>query len=153
MVTLTQSGKTALDDLVVRRSFFWLDHSPIDKVEKASLTAENTLPGFVLGATNGEEDIYFNSGGYKTLNDPTSGKIDQDAVLWICSMTKLVAHVRIYVDCAYSRKSILILHASDRCSPTVGPRKTRAGNSCFPILSSILQPDHFGWCHVAESYI
>ena len=60
------------------------------------MTAENTLPGFVLGATNAEEDIYFNTGGYKILNDPASGRIDHDAVLWICSMTKLVTHVGIF---------------------------------------------------------
>ncbi|KJA17769.1 hypothetical protein HYPSUDRAFT_191742 [Hypholoma sublateritium FD-334 SS-4] len=75
MVALTQSGKTALDNIA------------------DNLTAEKTLPGFVIGATNAEEEIYFNSGGYKTLNDPTSGKIDQDAVLWICSMTKFVTHI------------------------------------------------------------
>jgi CubicO group peptidase (beta-lactamase class C family) len=60
---------------------------------KAKLAGEHKIPGFALGATTAEGEIYFGTGGYRTLDDPTSGKVDPDTVFWICSMTKLIAHV------------------------------------------------------------
>ncbi|KAF8172713.1 beta-lactamase/transpeptidase-like protein [Pholiota molesta] len=75
MVHLSTSGRKALDDVV------------------AKLAEANKIPGFALGATTAEGEIYFGTGGYKTLDDPASGKVDPDTVFWICSMTKLVAHI------------------------------------------------------------
>jgi CubicO group peptidase (beta-lactamase class C family) len=67
---------------------------------KAKLAEANKIPGFALGATTAEGEIYFGTGGYKTLDDPASGKVDPDTVFWICSMTKLVAHVRLSISCS-----------------------------------------------------
>ncbi|KAF8964809.1 beta-lactamase/transpeptidase-like protein [Flammula alnicola] len=75
MVKLTSGGKEALDNLVAR------------------VAQEQKIPGFVVGATNIDEEIYFKSGGYKVVNDPTSGKVEEDSIFWICSMTKLIAHI------------------------------------------------------------
>ncbi|KAF8169815.1 beta-lactamase/transpeptidase-like protein [Pholiota molesta] len=75
MVRLTTSGQKALDDVV------------------AKLAGEHKIPGFALGATTAEGEIYFGTGGYRTLDDPASGKVDPDTVFWICSMTKLIAHI------------------------------------------------------------
>ncbi|KAF9483311.1 beta-lactamase/transpeptidase-like protein [Pholiota conissans] len=75
MVALTDSGKKALDAVVER------------------LDRERKMPGFVLGATTAKEEVYFNSGGNKVVDDPTSDKVGPEAVFWICSMTKLIAHI------------------------------------------------------------
>lgn len=46
-----------------------------------------------MGATTVEEEIYSNGGGYRNVDDIASGEVNGDTVFWICSMTKLVAHV------------------------------------------------------------
>ena len=51
------------------------------------------MPGFIFGVTTAQEEIYFQEGGYKVLNDPSSGKITPESVFWICSQTKLLTHV------------------------------------------------------------
>ncbi|KAF8873806.1 beta-lactamase/transpeptidase-like protein [Gymnopilus junonius] len=63
MVRLSESGKKALDRFC------------------GTIAQEKKIPGFVFGATTADEEIYFNSGGYK------------GALFWICSMTKLLAHI------------------------------------------------------------
>jgi len=55
---------------------------------------ERKIPGFVFAASSTDEEIYLNSGGYKVVNDPTSGAVTPDTPYWICSQTKLIAHVR-----------------------------------------------------------
>ncbi|KAF9483310.1 beta-lactamase/transpeptidase-like protein [Pholiota conissans] len=75
MVTLTARGKQALDDVV------------------ATLAMGQTIPGFALGATTSKEEIYFNFGGNKIIDNQSSDAVGPDTVFWICSMTKLVAHI------------------------------------------------------------
>lgn len=52
------------------------------------------MPNFAFGATSVDEDIYFNSGGFNTVDDPASGQVGPDSVFWLCSQTKLITHVR-----------------------------------------------------------
>lgn len=68
--------------------------SELDFPTQARIAQEKKIPGFAFGATTVDEEIYFNAGGYKVVNDPSSGAVDKDTVFWICSMTKLLAHVR-----------------------------------------------------------
>ncbi|KJA17770.1 hypothetical protein HYPSUDRAFT_45930 [Hypholoma sublateritium FD-334 SS-4] len=75
MIKLTSNGKESLDNLV------------------ATLVAGRTIPGFALGATTVEGEIYFNSGGYRNADDLASGEVNGDTVFWICSMTKMIAHI------------------------------------------------------------
>jgi len=46
-----------------------------------------------MGATTVEGEIYFNSGGHKSVDDPASGEVNGDTIFWICSMTKMIAHI------------------------------------------------------------
>ena len=56
---------------------------------------EKKLSCVICGvSTVDDEEIYFNSGGYHSMDNPSSGKIDKDSIFWICSQTKLVAHAR-----------------------------------------------------------
>ncbi|PPQ71677.1 hypothetical protein CVT24_007830 [Panaeolus cyanescens] len=71
---LTIEGRRALDDLTQQ-------------------AAKRNIPGFIYGASSVEGELYFTSGGHRTVHDPTSGEVDPDTMLWICSMTKLVTHV------------------------------------------------------------
>ncbi|KAF9483313.1 beta-lactamase/transpeptidase-like protein [Pholiota conissans] len=75
MVQLTDSGKKALDDVV------------------AKLAGEHKLPGFAIGATTADGEIYFNCAGNKVFGDAASAELNPDTVFWICSMTKLIAHI------------------------------------------------------------
>ena len=47
----------------------------------------------MYGVTNLDEDIYFHGGGPIIVGDPTSGEVDPDSIMWICSQTKLIASV------------------------------------------------------------
>jgi len=67
------------------------------------------LPGFVFGVTTAEEEIYFNGGGHRVLNDPSSGDITPDSVFFICSQTKLITHVSPYLLSYYYFPFILYL--------------------------------------------
>jgi len=75
MVHLTSAGKEELDRLTAQA-----DQDP-------------NMPGFIFGVTTAQEEIYFQEGGYKVLNDPSSGKITPESVFWICSQTKLLTHL------------------------------------------------------------
>ncbi|KAF8152902.1 beta-lactamase/transpeptidase-like protein [Crassisporium funariophilum] len=75
MVALTASGKKALDNLVER------------------VVKENNIPGFVLGAAAVDGEVYFRGGGSNVVGDPASGDVNEDSVFWICSQTKLIAHL------------------------------------------------------------
>ncbi|KAF9045342.1 beta-lactamase/transpeptidase-like protein [Panaeolus papilionaceus] len=61
--------------------------------ELSRKVTERNIPGFVYGISSQEGEIYFTSGGHKVIHDPLSGAVDPDTVLWICSMTKLIAHL------------------------------------------------------------
>ncbi|KIM38847.1 hypothetical protein M413DRAFT_19920 [Hebeloma cylindrosporum] len=75
MVKLTPSGKDALDNLI------------------ASAAHGGKIPGFVFGATTADEEIYFKGSGNKVFGDPSSGEVDPDSTLWVCSQTKMIAHI------------------------------------------------------------
>jgi len=73
MTTLSPDGKRALDNFI-----------------KETLDAKKT-PGFILGVSNIDDEIYFHGGGPSVVDDPTSGEINPDSVFWLCSQTKLIA--------------------------------------------------------------
>ncbi|KDR77346.1 hypothetical protein GALMADRAFT_225461 [Galerina marginata CBS 339.88] len=120
MVKITSSGKEALDALAAR------------------IVSEKKIPGFVFGASSVDEEIYFNGGGDKIVNDPTSGKVDENTVFWVCSMTKFIVHLaalqlieqgKFTADNPVSDffpdfATLLIL--SDTSSPTLSPPFTQA---------------------------
>ncbi|PPQ97279.1 hypothetical protein CVT26_006672 [Gymnopilus dilepis] len=72
MTTLSQDGKQALDKFI-----------------KETLESKKT-PGFVLGVSNADEEIYFNGGGLRVIDNPAEGQVNPDSVFWICSQTKLI---------------------------------------------------------------
>ena len=94
MTTLSPSGKQALDDLVVRAHFnceseSWMSCFGL----QAQLIAVKTIPSFVYGVTNLDEEIYFHGGGPNVVGDPSSGEVGPDSIMWICSQTKMIASV------------------------------------------------------------
>lgn len=100
MVVLSSEGKAALDKLVVRYSIIRQHMSFVEKLSlvfKAQAIEDPNLPGFVFGVTTAEEEIYFNGGGHRVLNDPSGGDITPDSVFFICSQTKLITHVSPYL--------------------------------------------------------
>ncbi|KAF9476675.1 beta-lactamase/transpeptidase-like protein [Pholiota conissans] len=77
MVILTEEGKVALNSLL------------------AQAIAENRVPGAYFAAGTADGTLYSGSAGIRSFRDPTSGKVDENSVFWICSMTKLVVTVAI----------------------------------------------------------
>ncbi|KDR77245.1 hypothetical protein GALMADRAFT_246541 [Galerina marginata CBS 339.88] len=73
MTTISPEGKQALDNFI-----------------KETLDAKK-VPGFVLGVSNIDGEIYFHGGGPNVVDDPASGDINADSVFWLCSQTKLIA--------------------------------------------------------------
>jgi hypothetical protein len=61
--------------------------------QKETLAAKK-IPGFVLGVSNIEREIYFQGGGTNVIGDLSSGEVNPDSVFWICSQTKMIAAVR-----------------------------------------------------------
>lgn len=68
---------------------------------KSRIVEGKTLPAFVFGAASLDEEIYFNGDGYKIVNDPASGEVNGDTVFWVCSMTKMIAHVSLLLRLLY----------------------------------------------------
>ncbi|KAJ3509603.1 hypothetical protein NLJ89_g5134 [Agrocybe chaxingu] len=77
MATLSPSGKRALDNFIK------------ESVERGK------VPGFVLGVSNLDEEIYFQGGGPSVVGNPTSGEVNPDSVFWICSQTKMIASLAV----------------------------------------------------------
>ncbi|PPQ75927.1 hypothetical protein CVT26_006379 [Gymnopilus dilepis] len=75
MTTLSSQGKQDLDNYI------------------NELLAAKRLPGFILGVSNTEEEIYFHGGGLRIVNDDASGQVNPDSVFWVCSETKLVTYI------------------------------------------------------------
>ncbi|CAA7269887.1 unnamed protein product [Cyclocybe aegerita] len=75
MVRLSPGGKEALDAFI------------------AKITQEQKFPSFIFGVTTIDGEIYLKTGGNKVVNDPNSGTVDEDAVWWICSQTKMIVHL------------------------------------------------------------
>jgi hypothetical protein len=61
--------------------------------QKETISAKK-IPGFVLGVSNIEREIYFQGGGTNVIDDLSSGEVNPDSVFWICSQTKMIAAVR-----------------------------------------------------------
>ena len=61
--------------------------------QKETIAAKK-IPGFVLGVSNIEREIYFRGGGTNVIGDLSSGEVNPDSVFWICSQTKMIAAVR-----------------------------------------------------------
>ncbi|KAF8905737.1 beta-lactamase [Gymnopilus junonius] len=75
MTAFSENGKQALDNLI-----------------KGTLDSKKT-PGFILGVSNTDGEIYFNGGGSRIQNDLGSGEVNPDSIFWICSQTKLITAV------------------------------------------------------------
>ncbi|KAF8209652.1 beta-lactamase/transpeptidase-like protein [Mycena galopus ATCC 62051] len=50
-------------------------------------------PALFFGVTNAEGPIYMRAVGTKVVDDPASDAIDEDAVFWLCSQTKLITTI------------------------------------------------------------
>ena len=57
------------------------------------MIAAKSIPGFVYGVSNLDNEIYFNGGGPKVVGNPSRGEVGPDSIMWICSQTKLIASV------------------------------------------------------------
>jgi len=66
------------------------------QIQKAT-TEGHKNPAIVFGVTNVDSEIYFQGGGTQTFKDDTSPKVDPDSVFWLCSQTKLITAVCLYV--------------------------------------------------------
>ncbi|KAF7346174.1 Acyltransferase mlcH [Mycena sanguinolenta] len=53
----------------------------------------NTLPALFCGVTNHHGEIFMHQAGRKVLGDPSSDPLDESAIFWICSMTKLITSI------------------------------------------------------------
>ncbi|KAF8964753.1 beta-lactamase [Flammula alnicola] len=73
MTTLSPSGERALNNFI-----------------KETVEARK-IPGFILGVSNIDGEIYFQGGGVNVAGDPASGEVNPDSVFWICSQTKMIA--------------------------------------------------------------
>ncbi|KAG6842710.1 hypothetical protein H0H87_010941 [Tephrocybe sp. NHM501043] len=49
--------------------------------------------GLVFGATSVEEELFFAHAGLRVFDDPSSGPMTEDSILWICSQTKMIASI------------------------------------------------------------
>uniref|UniRef100_A0A8H7XU60 Beta-lactamase-related domain-containing protein n=1 Tax=Psilocybe cubensis TaxID=181762 RepID=A0A8H7XU60_PSICU len=72
MTSLSTTGKVALTNYI-----------------KETLQSK-TIPGFVLGVSNINEEIFFEGGGSRIVDDIESGEITPDSIFWICSQTKMI---------------------------------------------------------------
>ena len=102
MVSLSPSGKVALDKFIVRYfnvviitklQFLTEPYQCIKRQVK--VIEEKKLPCVTYGvSTVDDEEIYFNYGGFNSVDDPSSGEVNRDSIFRICSQTKLITHAR-----------------------------------------------------------
>ncbi|KAJ7695988.1 beta-lactamase/transpeptidase-like protein [Mycena rosella] len=52
-----------------------------------------TVPALFCGVTDQNGNIFIHQEGRKIVDDPTSQPLDEDAVFWICSQTKLITSI------------------------------------------------------------
>jgi len=119
---------------------------------------EKKLSCVICGvSTVDDEEIYFNSGGYHSMDDPSSGKIDKDSIFWICSQTKLVAHARSFWKVLTSILSIVndAYHVSFTvgCSATYRKRETSCRYPCIHLSTRVRKPHHFRWHHGRKTIV
>ncbi|PPQ92543.1 hypothetical protein CVT25_010376 [Psilocybe cyanescens] len=75
MVTLTTKTKETLDAIL------------------AQAVADGKVPGASFAVGTADEELYFGAAGLTAFNDPSSGKVDEDSIFWVCSHTKLLSTV------------------------------------------------------------
>lgn len=68
-------------------------HINVNSVCKQEAHGTKDLPGIIVGVADVDGEIYFKGSRNKVIRDPTSGEIDADSVLWICSQTKMITAV------------------------------------------------------------
>ncbi|WOO82477.1 Acyltransferase LovD [Vanrija pseudolonga] len=73
--TISPRGKAALDDALV------------------AAVADPLIPAQFWGVTTAQGPIYFNCGGERVLHEPEKGVVNEDTMLQLWSMTKLVTSV------------------------------------------------------------
>ena len=79
--------------LYAQIAFVQIHLSPPFVGQKETIAAKK-IPGFVLGVSNIEHEIYFQGGGTNVIGDLSSGEVNPDSVFWICSQTKMIVAVR-----------------------------------------------------------
>ncbi|KAJ7095985.1 beta-lactamase/transpeptidase-like protein [Mycena belliarum] len=52
-----------------------------------------TVPALFCGVTDQNGEIFMHQEGRKVVDDPTSAPLDEDAIFWVCSQTKLVTSI------------------------------------------------------------
>ncbi|KAF8958101.1 beta-lactamase/transpeptidase-like protein [Flammula alnicola] len=77
MVSLSEEAKETLDGLLSRA------------------ITENRIPGASFAVATADGELYSASAGLKALENPSLGKVDEDSVFWICSMTKIIVTIAI----------------------------------------------------------
>ncbi|KAF8892981.1 beta-lactamase/transpeptidase-like protein [Infundibulicybe gibba] len=58
-------------------------------------TESRRLPAVVFGATDTDGATFFASSGFNDMDDASTGPVNEDSVLWICSKTKLITSLAI----------------------------------------------------------
>ncbi|KAG6852999.1 hypothetical protein C0991_007651 [Blastosporella zonata] len=66
------------------------DFLPLPKLEAVE---SKRTSGLVFGATSVENELFFAHAGLRVLDDPLSGPMTEDSILWICSQTKMIASI------------------------------------------------------------
>ena len=95
MVSLSPSGKVALDEFIVRCYHYLQLPSHRTISTQVKIIEEKKLPCVTYGvSTIDDEEIYFNYGGFNSVDDSSSGGVNKDSIFRICSQTKLITHVR-----------------------------------------------------------
>ncbi|KAJ7175739.1 beta-lactamase/transpeptidase-like protein [Mycena filopes] len=59
----------------------------------ARAVESKTLPALFCGVTDENGELFMHTAGRKVLGDPSSPPLDEDAVFWICSQTKLITTI------------------------------------------------------------
>ncbi|KAJ7679085.1 beta-lactamase/transpeptidase-like protein [Mycena polygramma] len=64
----------------------------IDRILSNAMASKSTLALF-FGATTANGPIYIGTAGTKSMDDPTSGAVDEDTIFWLCSEMKLITSI------------------------------------------------------------
>ncbi|KAJ6562001.1 beta-lactamase/transpeptidase-like protein [Mycena capillaripes] len=59
----------------------------------ADAVSSKSTPAMFFGVTTADGPIYLRAAGAKFVDDPKGGTIDEDAVFWLCSQTKLITTI------------------------------------------------------------
>ena len=112
MVSLSPSGKVALDEFIVR-CYHYLQLPSHNRTisTQVKIIEEKKLPCVTYGvSTIDDEEIYFNYGGFNSVDDSSSGGVNKDSIFRICSQTKLITHVRYCLSLFFRRYYFIADH-------------------------------------------